>query len=352
MGKIIGAQAGEVNKPTKFLAVFGIVAFIVVACVGGFFLVTYIQGLAITPDTPVVLTESSVIMTDWTSKEDLGELCPFTLYGDEGKITNNDERYDITFYKIISTEVMPDDFGKDLSEYDYLMFRVNPDEATDGWWTTYDYFYPNLGGNNVYNLFGYHEATDLYGNVLDITSGTAWDRATDINGTIPLWYPTVTKTEVHRGNHFEIETDLADCSQTILDKLWNEKYYRNMPTLFTLTDDTSDHDHTSDYSWITETFMIEFIFNATISTTDGAVTQVNFTAECDYNFQIELDAANLYFVTTESWDTLLGNFEMFFEISMGTHINCTTVKAGRGIIPGRYFGTDYTFTSLQTLATA
>ena len=291
-------------------------------------------------------------MTDWTSKEDLGELCPVTVRGDKGKITNNDEKYDVSFYETVSVEVMPDDFSKDLSEYDYIMITANPDEATDGWWTTYDFFYPNFGSNFVFDMFAYHEATDLYGNVLDITSGAVWDRDSNVNGTIPLWYPTVTTTERHRGTHFEIEDDLDDLSAITLARLNNEKYYRNMPTLFILADDTSDHDLTGDYSWITETFMIEFDFNVTVSTTDGSTTQVNFTAECDYNFQIELDADKLYFITTESWDTLLGNFEMFFELSLATHITCTTVKAGRGTIPGRYFGTDYTFTSLQTLASA
>lgn len=305
------------------------------------------------PGTPTPVAQTTTVgMTDWTSRENLGELCPFTMYGDKGKITEIEHRYDLTYYETISTEVMPDDFGKDISEYDYIIIRVNPDEATDGWWTTYDYMYPVMGGNFDFNLFAYHEATDLYGNVLNIVEGTVWDRATNTNGTIPLWFPSVTKTETHLGNHFTITDDLADLSQTTLDYLWNEKYCRSMPTLFTLTDDVTDHTKTGDYATITETFAIEWDFNVTISTTDGVATQVNFTADCDYNFLIEIDDDKLYFVSTESWDTLLGNFEMFFEIFTAANITCDTVKAGRVIIPNRFFGTSYTFTSLQILASA
>ena len=125
-----------------------------------------------------------------------------------------------------------------------------------------------------------------------------------------------------------------------------------MPTLFSLADDIADHDKTGDYAMITETFAIELDFNDTISTVDGEATQVNFTADCDYSFLIEIDGNKLYFITTESWDTLYGNFEMYFEIFTGYNITCDTVKAGRIVIPDRFFGTGYTFSSLQTLATA
>ena len=348
-----GRQArkfSQVSSKLKIFIVIGIVAIIAAAGGIGFMVYAYVTAQAQAP-TPAAQT-SFIFMTDYTSTEDLGELCPVTVRGDKGEITETEHIYDITYYEIVSTEVMPADFDEDLSEYDYIIITPNPDEATDGYWTTYDYLFANLGRNRNFYLSGYHEATDLYGIPLNIVDGTAWDLATDTNGTIPIWFPTVTKTELHRGKYFTVEDDLADLSQTTLDRLWNEKYYRNMPTLFTLADDVADHDKTGDYAMITETFAIEFDFNETISTVDGEVTQVNFTAECDYSFLIEIDADKLYFITTESWDTLYGNFEMFFEVSMHYNISVSTVKAGRVVIPDRFFGTSYTFTSLQTLATA
>jgi hypothetical protein len=302
------------------------------------------------PPTPAANT-SSTSMTDWTSRQDLGELCPFTVRGDKGEITETEHIYDITYYETVSTEVMPDDFSEDLSEYEYVMFTINPNEATDGWWTTYDYIFKNDFKNYDYPFYAYHEATDLYGNVLNVVGGDEWDKAANGNYTIPIWYPTVTKTEIYRGPHFDIPDDLADLSQTTLDKLWNEKYYRDMPTLFSLADDTADHTKIGDYAMITETFAIEFDFNATISSVDGNVCQVNFTADCDYDFLIEIDDDALYFITTESWNTINGNFEMNFEITTNANITGSSVKLGRMVIPNRFFNDAGTvFTSMQTIA--
>jgi hypothetical protein len=338
-------------KNSKFMKwlPYVLVGFLIIGGLSYFF---YAQSLVPPATTPAANT-SSVSITDWTSKQDLGELCPFTLYGDKGKITETEHIYDITYYETVSTEVMPDDFSKDLSEYEYIAIRPNPDEATDGWWTVYDYLFKNDFKNYDYSLYAYHEATDLYGNVLNIVGGGAWDRAADGNYTIPIWYPTVTKTEVYRGPHFEITDDLADLSQTTLDKLWNEKYYRDMPTLFSLADDVADHTKIGDYAMITETFAIEFDFNATISSVDENVCQVNFTADCDFDFLIEIDDDALYFITTESWNVINSNFEMNFEITTNANITCETVKLGRIVLPNRFFNDPGTvFTSLETIASA
>ena len=337
-------------KNKKFMKWFPYVI-ILVLIIGGLSWFFYAQSMV--PATPTSAATSSVSMTDFTSKEDLGELCPITVYGDKGEITETEHIYDITYYEKVSTEVMPDDFDKDLSEYEYTIIRVNPDEATDGWWTVYDYLFKNDGVNYDYSLYAYHEATDLYGNVLNVVGGGAWDRAADGNYTIPIWYPTVTTTERHRGNYFAITDDLDDLSATTLAKLNNEKYYRSMPTLFSLADDIADHTKTGDFGMTTETFAIEFDFNTTISSVDGNVCQVNFSADCDIGFIIEIDDDALYFITTESWNTLNGNFEMSFEITSNANITCETVKLGRITIPNRFFADPGTvFTSLETIASA
>ena len=319
--------------------------------IGGLSIFFYSQSLV--PPAPTPATTSTATMTDWTSRENLGELCPITIRGDKGAITETEHIYDETYYEIVSTEVMPNDFSKDLSEYEYLMFTVNPDEATDGWWTTYTYIYHNDYDNYEYPLYAYHEATDLYGNVLDVVGGDEWDLDTAGNYSIPLWYPTVTKTETHLGTYFAITDDLADLSQATTDHVWNEKYYRCMPTFFNLADDVADHTKIGDYAMITETHTIEFDFNDTISSVDGNECQVNFTADCNIDFLIEIDDDALYFITTESWNTLTGNFEMNFEITLAANITCSTIKAGIIVIPNRFFNDPGTaFTSLQTLATA
>jgi len=332
------------KKLTKWLP-YAIILLLLVVGLSWFF---YAQSMVSPP--PLAAETSSISVTDWTSRESLDELCPVTVRGDKGGITETANIYDDTYYETVKAGVMPAAFGEDLSKYEYIKITVNPDEATAGWWTVYDYVFKNDFKNYEYSLYGHHEATDLYGNVLDVVGGDEWNLATDGNYTIPLWYPTVTTTERHLGRYFAIEDDLADLSAATLAKLNNEKYYRDMPTLFSLADDVADHSKIGDYAMITETFAIKFDFNATINTTDGSVFQVNFTADCDYDFLIETDDDKLYFVTTESWNTINGNFEMNFEITTAANIMCEAVYAGRVLIPDRFFGTSYTFSSLQILA--
>jgi len=107
------------------------------------------------PPAPTPAERSTVSMTDWTSRQNLGEVCPITVLGDKGQITETEHIYDITYYETVSVEVMPNDFSKDLSEYEYLIFRTNPDEATDGWWTVDDYLFKNDFKNYEYPLYAY-----------------------------------------------------------------------------------------------------------------------------------------------------------------------------------------------------
>jgi hypothetical protein len=102
---------------------------------------------------------------------------------------------------------------------------------------------------------------------------------------------------------------------------------------------------------ITETSAIEITFNETISNVDGAVTQMNITADCDIDFFVEQDGAAIYIVFGESWDCYdAGNFVTNFEVFCAVNITGATVKIGRIVIPNRNFA-GYTFTSLETLLT-
>ena len=250
------------------------------------------------------------------------------------------------------SESYPEKVEVDLSEYTDIMIRMNPDEATDGFWTTYDYFYPNSEKNFNYYLFAYHEATDIHGAVRNQESSADWDGLT-ANVTVPVWYHIETTTEPHYGTGWKMSsTDFDDLTTIQLERLYNERYHRNMPTLFSLADDTADHSKTSgDYMTITETSAIEIVFNTTISNTDGAATQVNFSADCDIDHFVEQDGTRMFVVFGETWDCYnMGIFVTNFEVDCAVNITGATVKIGRIVIPNRNFA-GYTFTSLETLLT-
>ena len=295
---------------------------------------------------------SYVYVHDWTDSEILDEVCPVEIYGNDKNIDTIEAKYDISNYEIAVSECYPDKVKADLSEYTHIMIRMNPDEATDGLWTTYDHFYPNYNQNFNYYLNAYHEATDIYGAVRDQESSADWDGLT-ANVTVPVWYPPSTTTEPHYGTGWKIsDTDFDDLTTIQLARLYNERWHRNMPTLFSLADDTADHSKTSgDYMTITETSAIEIIFNTTISNTDGADTQVNFTADCDIDYFVEQDGTTIYIVFGETWDCYnTGVFVTNFEVACAVNITGVTVKIGRIVIPDRNFA-GYTFASLETLLT-
>lgn len=305
-----------------------------------------------TTTTTVETPYSYVSMTDWTDRDNLDELCPVEIWGNDKNIVTIEDMYDFSNYERAVSECYPEKVKDDLSEYTHIMIRVNPDEATDGFWTTYDYFYPNAEQNFNYSLYAYHEATDMFGAVRDQESSADWDGLT-ANVTVPVWYPISTTTEPHYGTGWPISsTDFDDLTTTQLARLYNERYHRSMPTLFSLADDTADHSKTSgDYMTITETSAIEITFNTTISNTDGAATQMNITADCDIDFFVEQDGAAIYIVFGESWNCYdNGAFVTDFEVSCAVNITGATVKIGRIVIPNRNFA-GYTFASLETLLT-
>jgi len=340
------------GKGNKF---YGI-AIVVLLCTLGLLSVFVVPWSTIFPSPPPTPTPaenySYVYINDWTDRETLNELCPIEIWGNDKNIDTIEDIYDISNYEIAVSECYPEKVKDDLSEYTHIMIRVNPDEATDGYWTTYDYFYPNYNQNFNYYLNAYHEATDIYGAVRDQESCADWDGLT-ANVTVPVWYPISTITEPHYGTGWEIsDTDFDDLTTIQLARLYNERYHRNMPTLFSLADDTADHSKTSgDYMTITETSAIEIVFNTTISNIDGNADQVNFTADCDIDHFVEQDGTALYIVFGESWDCYnTGIFVTNFEVACAVNITGVTVKIGRIVIPNRNFA-GYTFTSLETLLT-
>lgn len=288
---------------------------------GGLSFYLYTQWPGQTTPTPTD-TYSYVYITDWTDGEILDELCPVEIWGNDKDIETTEDIYDITNYELAVSECYPDKVKDDLSEYSHIIIRVNPDEATDGFWTLYDLFYSNMYQNFEYNIFAYHEATDIYGAVRNQESSADWDGKT-ANVTIPVWFPICTTAEPHYGTGWEISaTDFDDLTANQLARLYNERYHRSMPTLFSLADDTADHLKTSgDYMLITETSAIEITFNETISNVDGNQHQVNITADCDIDHFVEQDGTAIYIVFGESWDCYdVGTFITDFEVECAVNI--------------------------------
>ena len=338
----------QLSRNFKIIMVIGILAIAGVCSIVGYLIYQNISTQAQGPSTQ---SYSYVILTDHTSLEILDKLCKVSILGNKEPL-DADEIYNENFYESVVTEKYPEDIKNlDLSEYDQIIVRVNPNEATDGFYTLADHCFQINGFNQNFNLYAYHESTDIYGNILDRTSGTAWDGATSGNYSTTVFFPFDTATERHweENGDWVYNAAWADYSSTTQDYIDNERYWRSQPTIFSLADDQADHTRSGDYVDITELSTLKFEFNATIGASTST-TAVNITFDCDIDYQTEILNDSLYVNFLENWDCFeTGTFNLNFEVSLGTHITAN-VYIGRTLIPGRFFNeVTPTFTSLQTL---
>jgi len=346
-------KLSQLSPRLKWVFAIGIIAIISVSGLIGYFLYSYITAQAQAPSQ--TLSASTVNIYDWTSGENLEELCPISILGNKVDIEDPNEAYDETNYESVVTEKYPEDISVDLSEYEYVIFRLNPDEATDGYWTLSDSVRKISGVNQAFDFYACHESTDIYGNLLETASGTVWDGSDSNNISVFLWFPDTTTTEYHweSGGKWQYNDPWDELSTATIAKLQNEKYWRCQPTNFDLSDDQADHERTGDYLTITETSAIKLDFNDTIGASTS-VTGLNITVDCDIDFLVEYGAGSdndkLFIVFTETWDIYNGVFNFNFEIELGTNLTLSNAYAGRITIPGRTFNdVAPTFTSLQTL---
>ena len=337
----------QLSSQLKIVMIIGIIAIIAVSSIVGVLIYNNTQSQAQAPSTQSL---SYVVLTDHTSLEKLDKLCKVSILGNKEAL-DADEIYNEAFYESVVTEAYPENIAEDLSEYTYVIVRVNPDEATDGFWTLADHVYQINEVNRNFNLYAYHESTDIYGNILDRTSGTPWDGATSGNYSTTVFFPFDTATERHweENGDWEYNAAWADLSSNTQDYIDNERWYRSQPKIFSLADDQADHTRTGDYVDTTELSTLKFEFNATIGSSTST-TAVNITFDCDIDYQAEILNDSLYVNFLENWDCYsTGTFNLNFEVSLGTHI-IANVYIGRTLIPGRFFNeVTPTFTSLQTL---
>ena len=123
--KFIGAKKGEVNKPTKIFAVLGIIAIVIIVSVGGYFLVTYIQGLAIAPVATADTT--TFVGFDYVSGEDVSGHAHIKIMGLKDTVENpdSDDIRTLTNYEELEAVKDIDDVSVDLSLVPYYFIVIN-----------------------------------------------------------------------------------------------------------------------------------------------------------------------------------------------------------------------------------
>ena len=168
-------------------------------------------------------------------------------------------------------------------------------------------------------------------------AGSAFNTGTDGNYTVYLNMPLFSDDAFHAGVSGGDEWDIddeeyADMTISELEWLRDQSNFRTIAPYYDLTDDSED-DFQEDLEKVTNCFAIKFGLNTTVSTTDGAGTQVNFTINPrdsnDIPAEVVVDGVNIWVIFYEPITCYDGMYNFDVGIEFGHNIylgNITTCR--------------------------
>lgn len=225
------------------------------------------------------------------------------------------------------------DISFDATAVDYFWVKINPDE--DEYWLTTEHGPYSLTENREITLPVYHLSSNVNLNSLkrDALPDQAWN--TDGNFTMIMGYPMFNPNGTHRGNDWKIDDDLADLTESDIQKLYNEHLYRSQAPAYLRADDLEKEYDTS-LKRLTNAFALRFTANASINITDGSVHQINFTIR-DENYaediQVVISAQMIYLIFTDPFDCYVKPYTFDYEIVMAANITISNIHSGRLKVP-------------------
>jgi len=297
---------------------------------------------------------------DFVSLEFVNDIAQVQILGNDVDINDADDRYDETNYETAySTDSFEDlaEDGIDLSEYTDIIIKIDPSNTT--YWAPYDIVATINNVNTNFTCYQYHRPSDMYGNVLDDTDGSAFD-GTDGNYTTYGWFPKVSSDELHQEEDGDWEYDeaLSDYSDAVVYFIKNQNNFRCWQTSFDLDNDQADHSESGSYTDITDTFMIKIDMNDTIGTsTSDTGVNITLSDQNELDFEVHFgtgdDDDKIYLVSQNTFHLKNGIFELGFEFQSAVNITTSAIYWGPGIIAGNYW-TDVAvdFTSIETIYSA
>lgn len=337
MGKFIGAKRDEVNKPTKLLAIFGIIVVLVVVCFGGYFLVTYIQGLQIAPETTVRTTSTFELIAN-VHREDVSSFTEMDIWFAKSGATFENGMEDVTDlttnFERVETNQDADDISIDLRDESYVWAEITGNTVFE------NTFYLLYGGvNRNYKLYPHYTSSLIDFNILlQGTMGTIsvpdFQTNGNFTGILDCVHYNPTVAEMCYGDDWAMSTaEFNELSQKGKEIVWDEMNYRDQyPTYNPVLDISNNYDRA--FERITNAPALKFTFNETISVVDGEATQINCTIGSGYPIECFISGADLYMAWYQGFDFTPNPYWFEYEMSFGENITLTTVISGRANIYG------------------
>ncbi len=310
------------------VAIVGIVALM-------FFALSPLSPLTASP-TPTDGDVSTFTLLSYVDGEDVSNFVEISIWTpkDDAEFDETEDIYTMSNFEETETSVDADDLSVDLSAYSYVWVEIDPDAETvfSTSWTMI------FGGVNYdYSMYVYHQSSDVNFNVLTASTMAAITVGAynaDVDLIVVMDCPHSTASNLHYGDDWAISTeDYNDMTASELEELKDEKNYRCQAPTYNPSDDT-EKDFVDELEKITNAFALRMTFNGTISTTDGALTQVNCTVDdSEEPIEVIISGVYVYLVFYEIIGFESDSYDFIIELEIAANIHLDNVESGRIVVP-------------------
>ena len=308
------------------------------------------------PSTTPTTGNSTFQLISYVDGEDVSDFVEISVWvPDSGaEFTEIEDIYTWSNFEEEESSKDADDVSIDLSGIEYAWVEIDPDAES---------VFSNdhillIGGRNYDYVFNvYHLSSDVNFGVMNSTMGETWSNFTTAAGMPPGYFdgmndpfgqqdavagnftlvmdvPQWTFTNIHVGTNWDIEqSEYDDYSSKELEFVHNEANWRCQAPLYNPTVDLEKSGEEDGLESLTNAFAICWTYNTSVSTTDGASTQINCTISDSTPAEVVIDGTHIYMIFYEVIDFEDGPITVDFEYSEAINIYATNVQSGRLVVP-------------------
>jgi hypothetical protein len=312
---------------------------------GVLLLIVVVAGvwLSVAPQSPFVPAATPTTgnttfkLISYQDGEDVSDFVEMSVWipKSTAEFDETEDIFTISNFEEDKSSMDAEDISIDLSEITYAWIQIDPDtEAvfSENWHLLYG------GANYLYTLYVYDLSTDVNFNLLDADTMAIQTMASALSGeyifVIDVPHATETAAQLHMGTHWDMEqSDFDDLSTADAAEFYKEELWTCQAPLYVIGDDNSKR-YDDEMEQMTNAFALMLDFNDTVSTTDGALTQVNVTL-VNSNDPVEIITSGdkIYLVFYEVISFENGAYTINLDLDTAANITLTDVDSGRIVVP-------------------
>ena len=312
-----------------FLVIAGFVAY------GIYWSVTNPQSPFVTTPTPSEV--STFQLFSKVDGEDVSDFVEISVWipDDDAEFDETEDIFTISNFEEDKSSMDAEDVEIDLSGVEYAWLEIDPDSEVlfaEDWILLYG------GANYDYKVYVYDQSTDVNFNILDedtMAGVTVGDLAMSGGylAVIDVPHATETAAQLHVGTNWDMEqSEFDDLTDSEKADYYDEKNWAGQYPTYNPADDL-EKKYDDDLEQLTDAFALKFTFNTTVSTTDGATTQVNCTMESGAPVDVVYSGTFIYMIFYEALEFENGAQDVYFDMDTADDIHVDNVHSGRLVVP-------------------